>query len=192
VTPLDELRLAIGYASASARPVTPRLLSRPTPCAAWTLEMLLSHVSESLDALAEGLGGGAVSLIPARADIPEAEPAGMRVRCARLLAAMAAAPPGRVITVADRGLSDSVLACAGAIEIAVHGWDIAAACGAPAPIPAALARGLLEAAPALIPDSARGELFGAPVAPPQLAGPGERLVAFLGRGGETARSVPDK
>lgn len=185
MTPLDELRLAVGYASASARAVTPALLSRPTPCAAWNLEMLLSHVSESLDALAEGLGRGTVSLIPA--SIPEAEPAGMRVRCARLLAAMAAAPPRRVITVADRDLSDSVLACAGAIEIAVHGWDISAACGAPAPIPAALARGLLEAAPVLIPDAARGELFGAPVTPPALAAPGELLLAFLGRAGAPVR-----
>jgi uncharacterized protein (TIGR03086 family) len=175
------LRLAIGYASASARGVTPRLLSKPTPCTEWNLNMLLSHVSESLDTLAEGLSSGMVSLIPAGREGPDAEPAGMRARCARLLAAVAIAPAGRPVAVADRDLSGSALACAGAIEITVHGWDISAACDSPQPIPAALASTLLAAAPVLIPGSARGRLFAEPLPVPALASPGDRLLAFLGR-----------
>jgi uncharacterized protein (TIGR03086 family) len=70
---------------------------------------------------------------------------------------------------------------AGAIEIAVHGWDISQACGTRRPIPDPLAATLLRIAPLLIPDTGRDPLFGPPVPVPPRAGPGDRLVAFLGR-----------
>lgn len=172
---------AVSYGLASARFVTPDLLRQPTPCTGWDLRMLLSHVSESLDALAEGLTSGTVNLGPAGAAGPGAELTGVRVRCARLLAAAAGNHPDRRIAIAGQALNGSVLVCAGAIEIAVHGWDIAAACGSPWPIPAGLASDLLQAAALLVTQDSRGGLFAGPVPVPEQAAPGDRLVAFLGR-----------
>jgi hypothetical protein len=72
-------------------------------------------------------------------------------------------------------------ATAGAIEIAVHGWDISAACGVSRPVPPALAAVLLPIAPLLITPGTRPGLFADPVRLPGPAGPGDQLVAFLGR-----------
>jgi len=66
------------------------------------------------------------------------------------------------------------------VEIAVHGWDISVACGG-GTIPAALARDLLPIAALLAPPGSRAGLFAGPVPVPDRAGPGDRLVAFLGR-----------
>lgn len=177
----DLLRQAIGYALTSAETVTPALLARPTPCSAWTLRMLLSHVSDSLDALTEGLVQGRVEVLPgASAGLP-AEPFGMRLRCAALLAVIPAVESDRIIAIGDGALPDNVLACTGAIEVAVHGWDISAACGRPQPIPANLASSLLDAAQVLLPGSARAGLFAQAVAPPPLATEADRLLSYLGR-----------
>jgi len=69
----------------------------------------------------------------------------------------------------------------GAIEIAVHGWDIARACGRDHPIPPALAEEMLELSAFLVTDADRPARFAAPVAVHAAAGPGEQLIAFLGR-----------
>jgi uncharacterized protein (TIGR03086 family) len=99
-----------------------------------------------------------------------------------LLGACAAAGAGeRRVAIGDRELTVSVTAAAGAIEIAVHGWDISAACGAHRPVPPGLAAALLPAAPLLIPRETRAGLFADPVPVPEAACPGDRLVAFLGR-----------
>lgn len=180
VTGRDLLRQAIHYALPSADLVTPALLANPTPCTAWDLGMLVSHLSESLDALGEALNHGTVRLAPA-AFAPDAEPAGMRVRCLRLLSAIQAAPADRPVVIAGHDMTETAVTCAGAIEISVHGWDIAAACATSRPIPDDLARPLLRVAPALLPGSTRGGLFAEPVPAVRTARPGERLLAFLGR-----------
>lgn len=176
----DLLRQAIEYALPSADLVTAPLLARPTPCAGWNLEMLLSHFSESLDALAEGLNDGVVILAPATGE-PDADPAGMRVRCGRLLSAIGAAPAGRTIAIGGHDMTETTLSYAGAIEVSVHGWDISAACGTPRPIPDGLAAPLLRLAPALLPGRTRAGLFAEPLPADLQARPGERLLAFLGR-----------
>jgi len=180
------LREAIDYALGSADLVTPRLLPQPTPCAGWTLTMLLSHLSESLDALTEWLTHGEVRLLASadagRGDAwPEATPAGLRIRCGRLLAAIPAPQAGRRIVIGDHELADGILACTGAIEITVHGWDISAACGIPRSIPDGLATALLDRAVLLLPDAARAGLFGPALPPSAPATPAVRLLAFLGR-----------
>ncbi|HZD38404.1 MAG TPA: TIGR03086 family protein, partial [Actinomycetes bacterium] len=74
-----------------------------------------------------------------------------------------------------------VLASAGAIEIAVHGWDIARACGRDRPVPDGLAVELLSLCPLLVGDAGRGDQFAAPVPAGPTARPGDRLLALLGR-----------
>jgi uncharacterized protein (TIGR03086 family) len=102
-------------------------------------------------------------------------------RAGRLLHAWAA-PRGRpVIAIADRYVTLHILADLGALELAVHGWDISRAAGRCAPIPPALASDLLEIAPRLVPVAGREPLFAAPVATAATACPSDRLAAFLGR-----------
>jgi hypothetical protein len=71
-------------------------------------------------------------------------------------------------------------AVTGAIEIIVHGWDIAVACGRARPAPPGLAAVLLATAP-LLPSDVRPGLFAHPVPLHGPACPGDDLVAFLGR-----------
>jgi len=175
---------AISYAARSVLDVRPALLPRPTPCRGWNLDMLLRHASESLAALHDGTVTGHVALIPAVPDRdPAADPARTFCdRASRLLAARAATGRGRqVLDIGDLPLPAIAMECAGAIEIAVHGWDISQACGQNGPIPDPLAATLLAIAPLLIPETGRHPLFSPPVRATAQARPGDRLVAFLGR-----------
>ncbi len=73
-----------------------------------------------------------------------------------------------------------MLAAAGALEITVHGWDVAQACGLDHPIPGSLAAALLDVAVDLVADADRPARFGRPPAG-ESGDPGEALLAFLGR-----------
>ncbi len=180
---IELLQRAVHYALDVIAAVTPEHLSRPTPCRGWDLRMLLRHACESVAALHEGVEAGRIGLYPEPFDeTAAADPT--RVFCARagrLLDAWAAAARPRFVDVADQALADSVLAGAGALEIAVHGWDIANACGDERPIPGDLAVDLLAIASLLVPVANRHPLFAAPLVAPATADPGERLIAFLGR-----------
>jgi uncharacterized protein (TIGR03086 family) len=175
------LERAITYAARSALDVTPALLPRPTPCLGWNLDMLLRHASESLAALHDGTVTRHIALIPDRAQV--ADPAQtFRDRASRLLAAQTTADDRRqALDIGDLPLPAIAMECAGAIEIAVHGWDISQACGQHRPIPDALAARLLAIAPLLIPETGRHPLFNPPVTPAPCASPGDRLIAYLGR-----------
>jgi len=175
---------AISYAARSVLDVTPALLPGPTPCRGWDLGMLLSHASESLAALHDGTVTGHVGLIPAAPECgPAADPARIfQNEASRLLAVRVTI--GRryqVLDIGDLPLPAVAMECAGAIEIAVHGWDISQACGQHRPVPDSLAATLLAIAPLLIPETGRHPLFSPPVTPPAQASAGDRLVAFLGR-----------
>jgi uncharacterized protein (TIGR03086 family) len=177
------LERAIGYAVSAVHAVTPELLSRPTPCRGWDLRMLLWHVNESLAALLEGIEGGYVGLDANAADGDlAADPAPtFRDRADRLLGAWTDEGRRRVVAIAGYPLAASIMAGAGALEIAVHGWDVAQACGRGRPIPHALATELLRISPLLVSDTGRHPLFAPPVAVAVAASPSDRLTAFLGR-----------
>jgi uncharacterized protein (TIGR03086 family) len=178
------LESAVSYALASAGQATPQQLPLATPCTDWDLRMLLHHVSDSLDVLSETIRTGCAGLDPPPDDDgPGLDPvSALRHRASTLLATCAAAePPDRLVAIADRELTTGVVATAGALEIAVHGWDISVACGACQPVPAVLAAALLPIAPLLITPGTRPGLFGDPVPVSRLACPGDQLTAFLGR-----------
>jgi len=175
---------AVSYALASAAHATPQLLPLATPCEGWDLRTLLLHVSDSLGVLAGALRAGQVGPGPPPAHEPTAgaDPvACLRRRARDLLGACAASAGERLVAIADRELTASMVTAAGAIEIAVHGWDISVACGVHRPVPPALAAELLPLAPVLIPRATRPGLFADPVPVPEPACSGDRLVAFLGR-----------
>ncbi|XVQ08039.1 TIGR03086 family metal-binding protein [Spirillospora sp. CA-255316] len=161
-------------------------LPRPTPCAGWDLWMLLRHLDDSLAALHEAVTTGSVRLVgPGAAVPPQArrDPVDvLRERTRRLAAAWSDADrDGRVVMVAGCPILGGVVAGTGAVELVVHAWDLSRTAGAACEIPAPLAGRLLRLAPLLVPDHAREGLFGPPVAVPDGAATGDRLVAFLGR-----------
>lgn len=176
---------AIRYALGSLTCVTPGALSRPTPCAAWDLATLLQHVNDSLAALHEAIATGRVGL--GRAAETTDHPADrlvatFRERAGRLLTASATTGDwDRAVAIADRRLACSAVAAVGAVELAVHGWDVAEACGCHRPIPPALATGVLQIVPLVVADATRDIHFAAPVTVSPLASPSDRLVALLGR-----------
>jgi uncharacterized protein (TIGR03086 family) len=176
---LSVLERAIGYTLGCLHLVTPAAMSCPTPCQEWDLAALLRHMNDSFSALHEAIGSGYVSLEPVEpaADLVES----VRDGATRLLGAWANSRP-RVVSIADQELTSAIVGHTGAVEIAVHGWDVARACGAERPIPARLAQELLHLSLILVTDEDRPLRFGPPVATHAQAGPGELLVAFLGRG----------
>jgi len=175
---------AIRYAVAAAGEVRPELLSHPTPCRGWDLAMLLEHANESLNALREGFGTGRLGLIP---DAPAGEFAAdlareFRDRASWLLDVWTSTGhQRRVIDIAGRPLEASVMEAAGALELAVHGWDISQACGRFRPVPGGLAADLLAIAPLVVPEAGRHPLFAAPARAAPGASASDKLAAFLGR-----------
>jgi uncharacterized protein (TIGR03086 family) len=177
------LKRAISYALGGVDAAASRPLASVTPCADWDLGMLLHHVNDSLTVLHKGIDAGCVnSTAPGRHD-PVTDPrATFRDRAGRLLAAWTAAGgPDRTLVIGHRPLAASVVALTGAIDVAVHGWDISRACGRRRPIPPALALDLLKISRRVVTDATRGPQFAAPVPVSPMADPSDRLVAFLGR-----------
>jgi uncharacterized protein (TIGR03086 family) len=175
------LQRAISYALDVVDAVTPAMLGRPTPCRGWDLRMLLRHACESTTALHEGLDAGRIGLHAAPDDDSTTEPTRVfRARAGRLRDRWPT-HDAQVIAIADCRLADTVMAGAGALEFAVHGWDVSQACGQRRPIPPDLATDLLGIARALVPVANRRHLFAPPVPVGPEASAGERLVAYLGR-----------
>ena len=188
---VELLERALGYTRVTLGDVRPDLhpdvLGRPTPCAAWRLDRLLSHMEDALDAFTEAAAGLVVVDTPppvtGRVET-------LRDKACALLGAWARAAdeadraPGTangVVRVGDAALVGPVLVATAALEVAVHGWDVGQATGARVPLPVDLAAGLLPVAERLVTGSDRGHRFG-PRRPVAADAPADvRLLAFLGR-----------
>jgi uncharacterized protein (TIGR03086 family) len=182
---------AVSYMLGVCAPLGPEEMALPTPCPHWDLARLLSHLCESMADLEAALRTGRLDL-----DGPPGRTGGdpveaLRDRAAELLCAgYCYGGPERFVTVDGLPIPAGVVACTGAVEIAVHGWDVSAARAwadgvQEAPIPAALATRMLRLGPLLV--AGREGLFGVPVEVPAQASPGDRLVGYLGR---HPRAVP--
>jgi uncharacterized protein (TIGR03086 family) len=183
--PLDGpalLERAVGYTRACLQLVATTDLRGATPCSEWDLHALLRHMNDSLAAFTEAAEVGYVDLVPVRGDQPGAELVDrLRNRACALLAAWAHHPGPGWVRVDDRELPADLLATAGALEIAVHGWDVAQACGVDRPLPPGLALELLDALPVFVTEVDRPGRFADPLDVPPRADPGTRLLAALGR-----------
>ena len=182
------LAQAIRYADGVLDAVTPQLLSERTPCHAWNLRMLLEHAGESLVALHEGVTAGRVAASPAQtpAAADGASSAATLVRAFReqataLLHASAQADGDVPVTIGGHPMPLDCLRTVGALEIAVHAWDISETCGQHLPIPDELATDLLAHALVLVPRLGRHPLFAAPAPVPPRSTSMVRLIAYLGR-----------
>ena len=183
------LERAINYTLGSLHLVTPQVMLHPTPCRDWDLCALLGHMNDSLRALSEAVQTGRVRLDDrvdealGSVDQPwGVEPvASLRSRACHMLGEWSRGGGVETISIAGYPVSAGIVTATGAIEVAVHGWDVAVACGWPRPIPSSLAADLLELARLLVTDTDRPARFAAPVAVSPPARPSDRLVAFLGR-----------
>jgi uncharacterized protein (TIGR03086 family) len=174
---------AISYMLAVCAPIGAAELTLPTPCPDWNLAMLLGHLCQSMADLETALRTGRLDLGGpvghAGGDPVEA----LRGQAAQLLcASYCYGGPERFVAVGGLPMPAGLVACTGAVEIAVHGWDVSAARGGgvpQTPIPAWLATRILRLGPLLI--AGREGLFAVPVEVPAQASPGDRLVGYLGR-----------
>ena len=179
---------AVSYMLGVCAPLGPGEMALPTPCPRWDLAMLLGHLCESMADLEAALRTGRLELDEqvsrAGGDPVEA----LRDRAAELLCAgYCYGGPERFVAVGGLPIPAGLVACTGAVEIAVHGWDVSAARARAGragsvqetPIPAALATRMLRLGPLLV--AGREGLFAVPVAVPAQASPGDQLVGYLGR-----------
>jgi len=176
---------AIGYMLSVCALIGPGDMALPTPCADWDLGMLLAHLSDSMADLETAVRTGILDLERPR-DHAVGDPVEtLRDQAAELLcAAYGYGGPERFVAVGGLPVPVGLVACTGAVEIAVHGWDVSAArasagFGGARPIPAVLATRLLRLGPLLV--TGREGLFAVPVDVPAQVGPGDRLVGYLGR-----------
>jgi uncharacterized protein (TIGR03086 family) len=186
------LERAMAYTLGGLLLVTPEAMAHPTPCRDWDLRALLLHMNDSLLTLHEAIAVGHLDLEGAiepghpYADYgdPALDPvASLRNRACQMIGAWANAPAPGDISIADRALTPGILAATGAVEVAVHGWDVARACGQESPVPPALAEELLELCQLLVRDADRPARFAARIDTSlDLDCPSDRLVAYLGRG----------
>jgi uncharacterized protein (TIGR03086 family) len=179
---------AVSYMLGVCAPLGPGEMALPTPCPHWDLARLLGHLCESMADLEAALRTGRLDL-----DGPPSRTGGdpveaLRDRAAELLCAgYCYGGPERFVAVDGLPIPAGLVACTGAVEIAVHGWDVSAARARAGraggvretPIPAALATRMLRLGPLLV--AGREGLFGVPVEVPAQASPGDRLVGYLGR-----------
>jgi uncharacterized protein (TIGR03086 family) len=177
---LELLERAVGYTRVSLHAVAGTRMDVPTPCRDWNLRALLEHMRDSLAALEEAARAHRVSVRP----VP---PAGggvverLRAPACALLAAWTHDEGAEMVEIAGSRMDAALLAAAGAVEVAVHGWDVAQACRCPHPLPEGLAHDLLGLLPVLVTAADRPHRFAPARHVPPAAGAPQRLLAALGR-----------
>ena len=176
---------AISYTLGVCAVVTPGKMALPTPCADWDLGTLLGHLADSMADLEAAIRTGHLDLEPSGDLAVAGPPAGdlievLRDRAAQLLcASYGYVGPEQFVAVGGLPMPAGLVTCAGAVEIAVHGWDVSAASGGGRPIPAGLATRMLRLCPLLV--AGREGLFAVPVKVPAQASPCDQLIGYLGR-----------
>jgi uncharacterized protein (TIGR03086 family) len=156
-------------------------LSAPTPCREWDLRRLLHHLGASLAEVADVLAARDVVAPPLPAAGSDPVRA-LRAAIVDFMLVSASLPAtGRWCDIQGRRLPAKTVVHVGSIEMAVHAWDIAQACGIDRPIPSAIASALLWVSPPLARAGLAGHVFAAPLPAPAAATPSEQLLALFGR-----------
>jgi uncharacterized protein (TIGR03086 family) len=157
-------------------------LTLPTPCEDWDLGRLLAHMQDSVEALAEAAELGQVEVDSRPADLDTTL---IIDRLIRLACTTRAAWHQRItsapIGVDDLRLGRDTVVLVGALEIGVHGWDVARATGQSRRMPEDLAVRLYDVALAVVTPQERAGRFAPAVSVPASAPASIRLLARLGR-----------
>jgi len=177
---VDLLERAVAYTRESLLEVSEADLTRATPCSEWSLADLLEHMDDALVAMAEAAQGSNVALVP---DPGPALPELLESICRRACGLLELWHPPRAgqVALGDLSLTRELVGCVGALEITLHGWDVATALGRPRAIPPDLAMDLWPVARDHIVAADRHAAFGPALEVPDWASPQERLLAHSGR-----------
>jgi uncharacterized protein (TIGR03086 family) len=174
---VELLDRSLSYTRVALAAVSDADLGRPTPCAGWDLGRLLAHMEDSLDAFDEGAAGQVQLGGTVRARVRVRS---LQEKACALLGTWSAEPPTRT-RIGPHPVDTSVLVLAAALEITVHGWDVAASLELWHPLPDDLAGRLLPAASVLVSPDDRGTRFAPALAAPSTSGDAARLLGYLGR-----------
>lgn len=182
----DTYRSGLDFFSSLVRDVRPDQWQEPSPCAGWTAKDVLGHVGQATDMGARILRGGDMTFDrhepPGSAIVgdPAAWWAELAIQAAIALEdvhdldAVVDSPMGRRSI--REGLSFP------AVDLFIHGWDLAAATGQAVTIPheaIAFTRALFENVPDDVARSAG--VFASAREAPSDATPTEAVIAFAGR-----------
>ena len=162
-------------------------LDLATPCTEWDVRALLNHLLGTF-----ALGAALLSDTPPAVDVAPGEvPAtdlvgddplqAYRQAVERLLAAAGGDALQRAHSTPLGEMPGAVLGGMTALDILVHGWDLAVATGQDATLDDALAEPALGFARETITDDSRASRIGPEVPVPADASATDRLVAYLGR-----------
>ena len=155
--------------------VTPEDLDLATPCAEFTVRELGDHLTRSL-VLLSGIAGRELTPDPDVAFTESTGPLGSAAIAAwRERGVAGEVAVGRTITPAP--LAADIIA----LELVVHGWDVARAVGTEFAAPDDLCEHLLTQSARLITDDKRGRAFALAVDVASDAPALQRLIAFTGR-----------
>jgi uncharacterized protein (TIGR03086 family) len=167
--------------------VKPGQLGEPTPCAAYDVRELLSHMVGGLNRIATiGEGGDGLAVAPHVDGVPDdGWPDAFRRASARTRAAWADDAKLDTPVLVPWGEVPGRAAVTGYVmEVLTHGWDLAKATGQPAELDPELAEFALAFAHRALPPEPRGGdaiPFGPVAAAPAGSGPYTQLAAWLGR-----------
>jgi uncharacterized protein (TIGR03086 family) len=157
----------------------------PTPCSEWTVRQVLNHARLDQQAYGAAISGaGWPDSDPFQpADAPAADAQALEKALREVADTYARLPADAQEVATPLGpLPPRLAAAAGAMDAAVHAWDIAVATGQDAPLEEELADGIWLAAERLA-DHLRDAfgVFAAAREVPAGAGRSQALLAFLGR-----------
>ena len=170
--------------------ITTADLSRPTPCAEWTVGDLLAHMTVQHKGFAAAAAGRGADLDVWKAGAPSQDPVADYAMAAETVIAAFAAPG-----VIERGFAlpeimpgmefpASQAISFHFIDYVVHGWDVARALGQPFELDPDLVQAAVPVAEA-VPEGERRQRPGAAFRPglpaPDGASPLDRVLATLGR-----------
>lgn len=174
---VELLDRSLAYTRVALAAVRPTTLTRRTPCARWDLGALLTHMDDALDAFLEA-AGGSVAATPTRRPAGSGTVESLQHKACVLLGTWSSDRASRGPVVVDGApVATGLLVAAAALEITVHGWDVAMALDLDHPVPVALAAALLPVARA----TADPQHFAEPLPVPRDAPGDVRLLAALGR-----------
>ena len=169
--------------------VTEAHFALPTPCAEWNVQQLANHLlatlhlgrallSDEMPTIQSGPGQ-----VPADDLIGDDLVSSYRTGAAALVAATTADAVNRMHVTPLGEMPGAGLAGFTALDVLVHGWDLAKATGQATTLDDGLAVQLLGFAQQAISDETgtRAPLIGPPIAAAADADPTAMLVAFLGR-----------
>jgi uncharacterized protein (TIGR03086 family) len=178
---VELLERSLGWARGALAGVADDEAPRPTPCAGWVLADLLVHMVDTLEVVTElSLGRMAEVGPPPTSTRPSVLADHLSVLGCALLEGWLRGPPPGALAVGERRIEPEVAVEVSALEIAVHGWDVARARGLATPFPPLLAAALLPVAVHRVPRVGRGARFAPPLAP-SATDPASLLLAHLGR-----------